>query len=238
MPARAVVDGPVGRQRKDVIRNRRRLLVAADDLAAERGLPISFNALAHRAGVGVGTVYRHFTDPDALLDALIEIRIDRIVSLFERCEAIDDPIDALRDAILGVGELQSRDRGIWAALVAAPHRLEPIRARLQPPTNRLIERARSTGRLSPDFSLTDYIAMLWVGDALSGWLGRVDPGAWRRYVEALLVGFGVSNDPVMPFSASSISLAALDRALDLPRRQHPTSDRPAPSDVTTTTGER
>lgn len=207
-------DQQVAGRRKDVVRNRRRLLLAADDLAAERGLSISFNALAQAAGVGVGTVYRHFTDPDALLDALIEVRIERIAALLEQCEAIEDPIEALRAAILGVGELQSRDRGIWGALVGAPRRLDPVRARLQPPTKRLISRARSTGRLRPDFSITDYVVLLWVGDALSRWLGQADPGAWRRYVEALLVGFGASQDPAPPLMSPAIDLAELDRALN------------------------
>lgn len=209
----ADVARPVAGRRKDVVRNRRRLLLAADDLAAEHGLPISFNALAQRAGVGVGTVYRHFTDPEALLDALVEVRIDRIATLLEECEAIEDPIEALRAAILGVGELQSRDRGIWGALAGSQRRLEPVRARLQPPTQRLTTRARATGRLSPDFAVTDYVVLLWIGDALSRWLGPVDPGAWRRYTEALLAGFGVSHDPTPPLAFPAISLAELDRAL-------------------------
>ncbi|MGI8591373.1 MAG: TetR/AcrR family transcriptional regulator [Nakamurella sp.] len=60
------VERPV---RQDVTRNRARLLKAADELVAERGLDISFNGLAHRSGVGVGTVYRHFADKGALVTA-------------------------------------------------------------------------------------------------------------------------------------------------------------------------
>lgn len=207
--------------RRDVIRNRQRLLTAADELASEEGLPLSFNTLAARAGVGVGTVYRHFADPGSLLDALIERRVGQIVQVLEQAQTHDDPVEGLREALLATGDLQSRDRGTWGALAAAPRRATSARASFGPPTSRLIDRARASGRISPDFCVTGYVAMLWIAHLVSGLLGRTDPAAWRRYLEAMLTGFGItSGAPSQPITPSTppVSIAAFDRALDESRQ--------------------
>src|SRR3954468_7937539 len=75
--------------RKDAELNRRRLLAAAGELFAERGLNVTLNDIAHHAGVGVGTAYRRFANKEAVIDALLEPRLPGMASL---------PDDALRDA--------------------------------------------------------------------------------------------------------------------------------------------
>ena len=64
--------------RADAERNRRRILDAAAELFAERGLHVSLDEVAERAGVGVGTVYRRFADREALVDALLQTRVDEL----------------------------------------------------------------------------------------------------------------------------------------------------------------
>ena len=61
--------------RSDAERNRQRILAAAAEVFAERGLDVSLDDIAAAAGVGVGTVYRRFPDKDALIDALFEEKI-------------------------------------------------------------------------------------------------------------------------------------------------------------------
>src|SRR4051794_26930527 len=56
--------------RRDAERNRQRILEAARELFAERGLGVTLNDVAHHAGVGVGTVYRRFPDKELLIDTL------------------------------------------------------------------------------------------------------------------------------------------------------------------------
>ena len=206
-----------GVRRKDVARNRLRLIDAAEELVAEHGLQLSFAALARRAGLGVATVYRHFPDVETLTAALVERRVDRIVWTLEAASSRPDPLDALREAVLGVCVLQAEDRGIWEALIGAPKRLQSAQRRMYPLSVRLFERAAATGRMHVDFALSDFVAMLWIGNALSGWLGVVDRDAWRRYIEVLLTGFGAGSGIVPP----ALPLNVIDRALEQPRHAGP-----------------
>ena len=67
--------------RKDAERNRQRVVDAARDLFAQRGLEATLNDVAHHANVGVGTVYRRFATKQELLDAIFESAIDQMVAL-------------------------------------------------------------------------------------------------------------------------------------------------------------
>src|SRR5213083_1606102 len=69
--------------RKDAERNRQRILDAARELFAERGLAVTLNDIAHHAGVGVGTVYRRFPDRAQLIEALFEQRLQQVLELLE-----------------------------------------------------------------------------------------------------------------------------------------------------------
>src|SRR3954468_23752179 len=74
--------------RADAALNRQRLLDAASELFAERGLSVTLNDIAHHAGVGVGTAYRRFANKEAVIDALFEQRLGDVAALAD---------DALRD---------------------------------------------------------------------------------------------------------------------------------------------
>ena len=75
--------------RKDAERNRQRILDAARELFAERGLGVTLNDVAHHAGVGVGTVYRRFPDKELLIDTLFQEQLDEWARIYE--EGLDDP---------------------------------------------------------------------------------------------------------------------------------------------------
>jgi AcrR family transcriptional regulator len=218
---------PVRTPRRDAVRNRAKLLAAADDYLAERGMPIAFNELAAFAGVGVGTVYRHFASPEALLDELIGRRVDAFVTALDRAAALEDPIAALREAVIGVCELQAADRSLAQAL-AGP-RFGAIRERILPVTRRIVERAEASGRMRPEFSGTDFGILVWLGDALHRHAGHVNRELWRRYVEALLDGLIASDEPREPLSVPALDFERMDvvvrHAQPLPARRVPTPKR-------------
>src|SRR6188768_1525257 len=81
--------------RSDAERNRQRILQAAEEVFAARGLDASLDDIAAAAGVGVGTVYRRFPDKDALIDALFEDKIRRVHALAEAGLTEPDPWEAL-----------------------------------------------------------------------------------------------------------------------------------------------
>src|SRR5919205_689932 len=77
--------------RSDAERNRRRILEAAAEVFAERGLDASLDDIAAAAGVGVGTVYRRFPDKDVLIDALFEEKINHACRLAREALEHEDP---------------------------------------------------------------------------------------------------------------------------------------------------
>jgi AcrR family transcriptional regulator len=209
-PEAATASAP--RVRKDVARNRALLLEAADKLIAVRGLAIGFHELATVAGVGVGTVYRHFPDKEALLGALIEQRFDAAREILLAAEQIDDPVEALRVAILTTCEHQFSDRAMWQAMVSVVegHR-DLARERLLPTLTRLVERARDSGRLRADFAVTDLPMIFFITGGLSQPIEHARPDLWRRYVQAILDGFIV--DPA-DRTGSAVPAAATEDELE------------------------
>src|ERR1700710_867993 len=98
--------------RKDAAENRERLLAAAAELFAHRGLDVTLNDIAHHAGVGVGTAYRRFANKEEVIDALFEDRLQAVAEV--ATDALDDPdpwnglVSFLERAL----EMQFGDRGL------------------------------------------------------------------------------------------------------------------------------
>ena len=103
--------------RADAARNRARVLEVAYDTFAAEGLAVPIDEIARRAGVGAGTVYRHFPTKEDLYRAVVEDRICRIVDEGRELAATGDPEALyvfLRRVVLGWG---ATDRGLADALV-------------------------------------------------------------------------------------------------------------------------
>ena len=81
--------------RKDAARNRGLLIDAAREVFAQRGLEASLDDVAHRAGLGVGTAYRHFANKYELAGAILQHAVDEIVAHAEHALTVEDPWQAL-----------------------------------------------------------------------------------------------------------------------------------------------
>src|SRR3712207_7620975 len=79
--------------RRDAARNRQRLLQAAAELFAQRGLDVTLNDVAHYAGVGVGTAYRRWGNKEELIDELFAQRLQDLLAAAERALANPDAWD-------------------------------------------------------------------------------------------------------------------------------------------------
>ncbi|MEU9048076.1 MULTISPECIES: helix-turn-helix domain-containing protein [unclassified Kitasatospora] len=176
------------RPRADVARNRARLLAAARALFTERGDQVQLPDVARAAGVGMGTVYRHFPTREALVEAAAEDRFAGILA-FARALADEDRDDPVLAYLHHVGEVLESDRGLSAAVEAlrgtpgsAP--LGRTRAELEEAVAVLIERARRGGTIRADATVAD--VHLLVG-AISATV-RTGSGPWRRLLDLTVQG--------------------------------------------------
>jgi AcrR family transcriptional regulator len=177
--------------RKDAERNRQRILAAAGALFAECGLGATLDAVAERAGVGVGTVYRRFPDKEALIDALFEERIDQVVAIAEACSAMDDAWEALSCFFDRAITLHGQDRALKEIVFSTAHghqRVASARDRIAPLVEALVARAHAAGQLRKDFQTTDTPIIQLALTAVIEYAGDVEPDLWRRYLAVMLDG--------------------------------------------------
>jgi AcrR family transcriptional regulator len=185
--------------RRDALRNRERVLAAAERVFAERGIDATLEEVAAGAGVGVGTVYRRFPSKDALLEAVFERKLDAGVELLTACmqhpTAWEGLCEFLRTGVLQ----QSDDRGLHEFLYSDGAGRSPfrqLRERIEPPLTRLVERAKAEGALRADFRATDMPLLILMLSRLAHTDPTLGPPMARRYLELLLKGLAPGPDPV------------------------------------------
>jgi AcrR family transcriptional regulator len=178
--------------RSDAVRNRARVLDAARELLGRDGLDAQMDEIAAGAGVGVGTVYRHFATKEALLQALAADYFGALTAIAERSLAQDDPWAGFESFIRSGAELMSKNRAL--AQVAAD-RPEVMQDSAQDADRSLgffakvdevIRRAQSAGELRSDFELSDVPAIMCSLGSL-----QISPKGysnWRRMLEFVLDG--------------------------------------------------
>jgi AcrR family transcriptional regulator len=210
--------------RKDAERNRQRILAAAGEIFAEQGLGVTLDAVAERACVGVGTVYRRFPDKEALIDALFEERIDEVVAIAEEACAMDDAWEALVHFFDRAVSLHGHDRALKELVFSSAHgrdRVGRARDKLKPIVGRLVARAQASGALRADIEVTDVPVIQLMLTAVIEYTGDVAPDAWRRYLAILLDGLRAEGAHT-PVGAPALTDGQLDtamaRGLTPPRR--------------------
>ncbi|MFN8074721.1 MAG: helix-turn-helix domain-containing protein [Kineosporiaceae bacterium] len=106
--------------RADAQRNREKILTAAREVFREQGYDASLDEVARRAGVGPGTLYRHFPRRETLLDALMQSWVERVETAAEKARAREgDPRDRLLSWLEDYVELISQHKGAAAKLTSA-----------------------------------------------------------------------------------------------------------------------
>jgi AcrR family transcriptional regulator len=177
--------------RADAQRNRDKLLATARSLFAEHGLGAPLDEIAKRAGVGSGTLYRHFPTRDDLIAAVFVEQLDENVNLLGRARQDEDPWAGLADYIRGTCRALATDRGL-AELFAMGGPSPELRApnsRAYDGMTALTERAKASGALRADFTPEDIIILL---EAIAGIIrqsGAAASAATERFVSLALDGF-------------------------------------------------
>jgi AcrR family transcriptional regulator len=156
--------------RVDGRRNREVVLRTAADVFAEHGLDVSLGHIAQRAGVGAGTVYRHFPSKQTLVEAVLADHVDGLVAAAGRWSASAAPGDALFGFLLEVIEKTTSGRPVCDALTADrtwPHaELAAAALRFRAALDRLLRSAVRAGAIRRDVQADDLVAVVAGGAAL------------------------------------------------------------------------
>ncbi|WP_326946887.1 MULTISPECIES: TetR/AcrR family transcriptional regulator [unclassified Amycolatopsis] len=165
--------------RADARRNYERLLEEAQRAFAEHGVEASLEDIARRAGVGIGTLYRHFPTRDALLETLLRARFDGQAERARELLTDPAPLDALQAWLLGLGDTTGTFRGLAEltadALNDETSRLYASCHAMRDAASQLVERAKAAGELRADVTTHELLLLLhaasWAGPHLPGEAG-------------------------------------------------------------------
>lgn len=190
--------------RKDAVRNRAALLEAARAVFAERGLDASLDDIAHRAGLGVGTAYRHFANKQEVVAALFDQAIDDLIANVEAALAVADPWAALAQFFETAATSQAKDRGLHEVLMGSvPHDHDVLRRRFTPPLQLLFDRARAAGVIRAEVCINDAAVVFAMLGTAYEMHGPSSPESWRRYLALLLDGMRATDREPLPVPALS-----------------------------------
>ncbi len=212
--------------RRDAERNRQLLLDAARALFAERGLAVTMDDIARRAGLGVGTAYRRFASREELIEALFEQRMHELVALADAALAEEDPWEALTGLIEHLIALQAADHGLKEVLLgrdANPRGVCRVRDQMRPRVHELLRRAQAAGTLRDDVDVSDLPLLQMMIGAVADVATPDRPDLWRRFLAIVLDGLRAPGAPRPPLEQPPLGT---DRLPDVMCRWRPPRRRP------------
>jgi AcrR family transcriptional regulator len=178
--------------RADAQRNRARLLEAAHSVFQRDGLSAQMDSIAAEAGLGVGTLYRHFPTREALIDVLIAERLQQLVASAEIAADNADAWAAVEDLVWRFAAFEAEDRGMADILSDYRSRAmdtpgAPVAAFMEH-LSAAVARAQAAGVLRRDVSAMDVLTAVCGLGKMVGAASGSDSEQWRRLVRVLLDG--------------------------------------------------
>ena len=189
-------------QRADARRNREAVIEAARELMAADGLDTQMDDIARAAGVGVGTVYRHFPTKEELVYALTERRFGRLAELARDALTEDDAGPAFERYLFRGAELQAIDRALNEVMRDRPDAMQAAAQKvdLLELAREVMTRAQDAGHIRAD-AVAEDIPMLMCG------LGTSTPGSsgpfvsatsWQRFLAVIIDGLRAPGAAPLP----------------------------------------
>jgi AcrR family transcriptional regulator len=205
--------------RRDAVRNYYRILDAAREVLGESGADASMEEIAARAGVGVGTVYRRFASKDALIDELLQLAHEEVLSATERALLRTDG-HGLDELLHAIGESFASHARYASLLLQRPTDAATTR-RIRAAIEELTARAVTAGTVNPAITVSDVLALILAMRGLVQAAGEVAPGAWQRFLDIQLAGMRAAGllSSEAPMSSRQLSKLAPQRQDRHPERK-------------------
>lgn len=187
--------------RADAERNRERILAAAADLFAQRGLAVPLEEVARVAGVGVATLYRRFPTRTDLAIAVFERNMAAYSEAVDTALANPSAVEGFRGLIFDLCALQAADPGRRALLTTAfpaSSLIEQRAAEAVEKMGQLVERAHAAGGLRPDVGVGDVVVMLLANAGVLEATHTHAPEAWRRFAALMVDAFCTGPRTALP----------------------------------------
>ncbi|WP_446041531.1 TetR/AcrR family transcriptional regulator [Streptomyces sp. SID1121] len=191
MTARSTAQAPPRPMRADARRNYERLLTEARSSFAAHGTDASLEDVARRAGVGIGTLYRHFPTRQALLSAVFQEALASLLEHSRELAGAEQPCGALVEWLRALITHAGEYRGLSRALMSASHdessALSECSVPLRAAGERLLVRAQQGGHVRPEVSIDD-LMQLTNAIALAAEQSPTDPALADRLLTLTLTG--------------------------------------------------
>ncbi|MFJ8072744.1 TetR/AcrR family transcriptional regulator [Streptomyces sp. NPDC096176] len=150
-------------KRADARRNYERLLTEARATFAERGTDASLEEIARRSGVGIGTLYRHFPNRHAMMNAVFQEALTALLERSHELAGAEQPCTALVEWLRALVTHAGEYRGLARALMSASHdedsALTACSVPLRQAGERLLVRAQEAGSVRADVSIADLMQL-------------------------------------------------------------------------------
>lgn len=187
--------------RADAERNRERIVAAAAQLFAERGLSVPLEDVARAAGVGVATLYRRFPTRTDLAIEVFERNLEPAVAVVDR--ALAEPVawDGFRHMVFGLCDLQACDPGLRALLTTAFPTTSRIELQVSATVEKMaavIARAQDAGSVRSDVTAGDVVVTLLGNAGVVEATHQHAPGASRRFAALMIDAFGTGARAALP----------------------------------------
>jgi AcrR family transcriptional regulator len=179
---------PARPMRADARRNYERLIAAAREALLDGDTDTSLDAIAKRAGVGIGTLYRHFPNRLALLEAVYRDEVDMLGARSERILEDADPWEGLVELLHGFNEYAANKRLLFQELIDATGRDSELfthsRAVIESAFQRVLDKAQRAGVAKQDVVASDLMRLVGGCNMMPG----ASDEQRRRMVDIILDG--------------------------------------------------
>lgn len=188
------VSGKTPALRRDAALNRVKILAAALAAFDEEGVDVGVEAIAQRAGVGMGTLYRRFPNKELLIEAVVDELLEKVLSAAKSALENETAANGFAEFLRSVGCLQLEHAGCLGRLWSSTD--NEWRNQIEVLTRTLLTRAQQAGTVREDLVYEDVIVLFWSLRGVIEATSSISPDVWLRYFELLLSSLAPNAKPL------------------------------------------